>query len=320
MRGDDAVTLPPKSDSASCVIEMPLPMLATLAFVATLLLAPARGAEPCAVSRSMVDLDLSLYAAENAFERRQRDALVTAERDVLAVLPCLRDAVTVPYAARVHRVEGFTAFVLRDESGARASFSAARAAEPGYLLPTSVVPAAHPMRAIYDSASMLPGAVEALPPVEGSLRIDGRITTVRPLDRPAIVQYFDPSGAVTLSLLLAPADALPALPAPPMAAALPPVEAASRPSWSESHPQEPVERKGPSGSALAGIGAGAGLAAILYGAALLVRSDYDTMDPADATEESLTGLYAANHGLVIASGVTAGLTLVAGVTVLTVKW
>ena len=285
---------------------------------------PAAHAAPCDVFRTARDLDSALDAAESAFERRQLDALVTAEHDAVAVIPCLREAVSTSLAARVHRIEGYSAFLKQESDAAQSSFSAARGAEPAFLLPTTVVPLGHPMRVLYDAASLLPAAVEPLPATSGTIRLDGRTALDRPMDRPALIQHFDPAGGVTLSVLLAPAQPLPTFPPPQPEAETVPLDRtgpAVEPGTVVALPgtQRASRRQPPTGVVVA-IGTGAGVAALLYGAAFILRSEYDALDDAEASLDDLESLYAANHGLVIASGVTGGLSLAAGITAFSVRW
>lgn len=278
---------------------------------------PSTLASPCATFRTASDLDAALYAAESAFERREKDALIVAERGVTGLLPCMREAVSTPNAARIHRVEGFTAFILQDNAGAMLSFASARAAEPGYLLPTLLVPLGHPMRALYDSAGAASSVPEELPAMAGFVRADGRVSNGRPIDRPTVLQHFTPSGEVTLTVLLAPGEPLPSFPPPEAGGPQEPkpLIAAGRPIR-----ESDAARRAPPTAVVVGVGAGAGVAVGLYVIAMLVRSDYDRLDATNENLAELDSLYATNHGLVVASGVTGGLTLVAGVGAFTVRW
>jgi hypothetical protein len=67
---------------------------------------------------------------------------------------------------------------------------------------------------------MAPAAVASfapLPPVRGTLRLDGRDLTARPTDRPVIYQLFDDTGAVVTTFCRQASDPLPPLPGPKVA-------------------------------------------------------------------------------------------------------
>lgn len=273
----------------------------TLSFL-LVLGAEAQAESPdCAAETSTETLAATLDAAERAFERRQRAAVSEAAGEALAHLPCLHDAVTPDLAARLHRVEGLSAFLGKDEAGARRSFASARAAEPGYTMPGTFLPSGHPARVLYEQAAAPPASAEPIPPVEGSVHLDGRAAVVRPTDRPVILQHFDRTGRVDLSRYLSPTDPLPLLPAPMAVGPSPALPTPSPPTTSPGGSHQP--RRGLLIASLGGLAA----SGVLYGAAGLVQGRYEDLPSGSASNERLASLYRTNHALVITAGLTATL-------------
>lgn len=275
--------------------------------------APAVAA--CPTRRSTADLSRALDQAEAAFERRDKATVISSATDAEAHILCLGEALTPSVAARFHRVQGLRAFLSQDQPAAGRSFAAAKAIEPAYVLPATLVPDAHPARVLYDSAPVGITASEPIPATRGSVRVDGRDLPTRPTDRPVVLQRFDESGAVAQTWVLKPADPLPELPAPLI---LTPTISANDRLPPPTGPG-PTSR-GPNKPLLFGAIGGVVVAGGLYGVSGAVKGQYDGLDRVPANEEQFQSLYGTNHGLIIGSAATLGLAVLAGAASFAVQW
>lgn len=129
-----------------------------------------------------------------------------------AQLPCLAEALTPERAARVHRAEGLEAFVDRDLDRAREAFAAAKAADPAYTFPVTMVPMGNPVRTLYDASTSGGATVPLPPPASGTVRLDGVVTRARPVDRATLFQLERASAASFETRWLGSADPAPEYP------------------------------------------------------------------------------------------------------------
>lgn len=156
---------------------------------------------------SWAELEPQLDGVEAAWGISE-DAFQAGMTRVEAGVPCLTEVLTPARAARIHRAEGLQAFLERDLDRARAAFAAARAADPAYAFPVAMVPAANPVRTLYDSAATTGATVPLPPPAKGKVALDGVVTRARPTDRATLFQLG--ADAPTHTAWLAPKDPTPA--------------------------------------------------------------------------------------------------------------
>jgi hypothetical protein len=117
-----------------------------------------------------------------------------------SAVECLAEPLPRPTAADLHRLVGLAAFVDRDADLAVRSFASARAIEPAWVFPGSLVPEGHPIRADYTSMDPATSDTEPVFPARrGRVEIDGAPATTRPVDRPVLFQRFEASGAVAVT-------------------------------------------------------------------------------------------------------------------------
>ncbi len=174
------------------------------------LLPMAAAAADCPKSHSSADLMGALDTAESAYAKLEVDGFKAGTDQARALLPCISEPLIKPHIARLHRFEGLRGFVDRDPSITVPAFAAARSIEPGYSFPEALVPANNPVRDEYKLADLSTGTFQTVAqPKSGSLRINGDISTDRPLGWPAVVQLVDDSGAVTQTAYVHPSDPLP---------------------------------------------------------------------------------------------------------------
>lgn len=164
-------------------------------------------------------VDAALAAADTAWDQLDRDLLGRAAADARALTACLSEPLPVATVARLHRVQAFAAFVAGDEARARAAVAAARAVDPEGAFPPALVPAGHPLRALFvDSPPAAPLPVPT--PARGDVVVDGVPDVGRPPARATVVWVAD-GVVIGPSAYLWPEDPLPGypvLPAPPAAA------------------------------------------------------------------------------------------------------
>lgn len=159
----------------------------------------------------------ALDAAEARFKALDTAGYRDALDDVQLAVPCLDGAVTPEGAARFHLLRGLALYTRGDAEGARLSFAAARASEPGVRLDFELVPEGHEVHELVQGAGT-PGATRAAdPPEDGELWFDGAAAGARPTDRPTLAQWIRDNGTAGSSALLSPGDAMlvyPMRPAP----------------------------------------------------------------------------------------------------------
>ena len=172
-------------------------------------------AADCTETPTNEDLATTLGEAMRAYGELDRAGFEASLRRAKEVVDCLGEVVDPATAAELHRATGLSAFLARDEDLAKTRFAAARAIEPAYTFPDTLVPEGNPARELYTALDPEQSPVETLAsPTAGSLRLDGRTSRARRTLLPTVFQRLDGSGAVVDSALLNPG-----VPAPAYAAA-----------------------------------------------------------------------------------------------------
>jgi hypothetical protein len=168
--------------------------------------APAVASCPVPVGQ----LEGAVDSAQLAFTRMDAGAFRAASDVAFAGVECLAEPVPRATAARLHRLRGLRAFVDGDDPGARAAFSAARAADPAYRFPAALLPTDHPARALFDEATLGLEHRSFVPrPTTGALQFDGAPAGSRPSTRATVMVVLDGQGRVARSAYLWPDDPLP---------------------------------------------------------------------------------------------------------------
>lgn len=259
--------------------------------------AVAHGA--CPTPTNTADLVSALDDAKEAYGNLEVEAFRAAMGRVHERLPCLEEEVTRHLAAELHRFEGLLGFLDRDSDRSQRAFASARAIEPNYKFPASLVPEGNPALAAYTALAPDKGTVvRVADPLQGRLLFDGATGKMRPTTFPTVFQRMDAEGAVMETAYLWPGDALPPYPARSV-----PVDLVG----GEPDPTKPVPdlvgavRAGPNKGLLAGAGATALASGLLYGSAFLVHQRYNNLE---TDVSKLDGLRRVNNGFVLASGAT----------------
>lgn len=183
-----------------------MPLLAPMLVLAFAL--PAQALESCpeGPERSVQELSDGLDGALDAYAAADVDAFLERTNELNAMLPCLAEPISRDVAAAAHRIRGMRAFIDRQPVVARNAFSAARALEPAYSFPTSLVPEGHPLAKAYAHAPEAPTTDPVEPARSGHLRFDGRRSNDRPTSRNTVAQLLDREGGVTRTAYLLPAE------------------------------------------------------------------------------------------------------------------
>lgn len=268
-------------------------------------LEPARADCPSG-PKTTADVVAELDDAESAYGGLKVDAFRAAMAEVRAAVPCLSEEVTSHVAAEIHRYEGLLAFLDRVPERSMAAFAAARAIEPNYKFPETVVPANNP--ALADYLAIDPDAsprMRVAQPIDARILFDGQPAVDRARDFPAIVQLVSADGSVRTTAYVWPGDPLPAY------APRPDTDIVDRTGGGGGPSALGAVRSGPHVGLLGSAGVGAVLAGALYTSAFVVHRKYY----GDETPlQSLDGLRTANNSLVVASGATLGVAVGLGTT------
>jgi hypothetical protein len=264
------------------------------------LLGAARAACPATAS----DFSSEIVQAESSFEQMRVDAFAEAWRTLEASVACASERVDPATAARIHRLEGLRAWLVHDDAGASAAFSAARAADPTLSWAESLAPRGHPVRVLFDAATVGATSRQPLPaPVAGTLLMDGTASTSRPGLWPTVAQYQDEHAAIAASAYLRHGDAMFAYPLPPPA---PPPAAPTRRPFRASWP------------IAAGALAGAAAAGVTWG---LAKSSWNEFHDPGTPAADLAELRSRTNGLWGASLGAASVAVGLGVTAVVVgRW
>lgn len=182
-----------------------IPLWLVVFVLVLLALASAHAACPSTPSAVEAQLD----SAQVAFKLMDRTAFTAATDEARANLECLSEPVSPALAARVHRVAGLREFFAGNDAAALLAFGAARAIDGAYEFPESIVPAAHPVRALYAAATSVSTAtVGTALPADGALQFDGTPSAFRPSERPTLALHVRADHSVAASAYLWPGDPL----------------------------------------------------------------------------------------------------------------
>ena len=255
-------------------------------------------AQDCAATGSVAMVAERLAASEAAFTELDVETFGLAADQAALLLPCVEDAVTPDLAAWSHRVFGLRLVLEGRQEEATLPFAAARALEPEYSFPETLIPAGHQVRSIYASFDLDTGTFETLPePLVGHLTFDGSQGIVRPMAWPTLVQVFDAAGTPTATRYLFPGDAMPAYEAVP-----PPIEVLTLVERLRLHRGKFFTVAG-----IAAVASGAS-----YTLAALWSRDFKVYNPS-YDKDDLDGLYQRNHMAVYSASGLAVVALAGGV-------
>lgn len=185
-----------------------------LMFLLTLAVGEARAA--CAASSDVAMLSAAAPRAQLAMGSLDGAGFTAAVADARVALPCLAQPLTPLDAAGYHGLEALAAFADGNLEDATLAFATAVATVPDYRLPAMIAPAGGDLDVLLTRAKALPPSeMQALPPYDGVVMVDGVRALVRPTGRPCILQLVGPRGDVRATYYLRGTDPLPKWAPPP---------------------------------------------------------------------------------------------------------
>ena len=167
-------------------------------------------ASGCEFPATAEEIRATVERADSAWVEMDHAMFRAEVQSVGELVSCTSDSLESPDIAAVFRVQGMGAFLDRDRQRAADEMAASLAALPGFELPLTLVPAAHPLREIYETAAA--SELEMVPlatPEWGWIHVDGRRTADAPADRPYLLQVFSHYGQVLLTAVIAPGESPP---------------------------------------------------------------------------------------------------------------
>lgn len=135
-----------------------------------------------------------------------------AEREqAYAILGCISEPMPGSLAGAFHRMEALAGYLENDVDRTITSFQAATVADPDYNLPMTLAPEGNLLRDYFEEARAFParGLQEVTLPIGAWLWVDGARSTVRPIERPAIIQGVGADSKVQWTRYVTPNDPLP---------------------------------------------------------------------------------------------------------------
>lgn len=142
----------------------------------------------CPASAEQVAIDGDAVFA--AYEARDLEGVHLYASNVRRSMDCLSERLSPSQAATAHVAMALSSFLNRDNDTTQAAFRAALRADPNVALPGGV-PVGHPLQQAFEAAK--PDATpEPTQPMQSDpayqLVVDGRTTTQRPTEHPAVLQ------------------------------------------------------------------------------------------------------------------------------------
>lgn len=160
-------------------------------------------AAACDEATQTEDLNLRLEAAQAAYQQLDEDAFQAEMSEVESIVGCLAEPITPRDAALTHRMRGLAYFLAGDGKEASNSFASARAIQPDYVFPATLVPDGNPVWELYVAVDPAEASIDDLdPPAKGDIKLDGRNTLQRRIGQPVIFQLMTNAGAVGSTALI----------------------------------------------------------------------------------------------------------------------
>lgn len=255
------------------------------------LVLPALATAACPIPTHPADLTQEVSLSEAAFRDLNETGVHEATAQIAAMLSCLDAAVSPELASAVLQERGLDLWLSDDKDGARAAFQAAVTASPTSDLPADLVPAVHPLRALYAEARVTPlPEIQKMDPGQGeTLLVNGAPAPGLPVGVASLVQVRAADGRVRWSGLLLPGEPVPAeagLAAP--ATRVPGTDAG--PDVSPRHPRFGLLL----GAGGAALGGGA-----LYALSAVSAHAFQTPGRVDDDLNALAGVRRTNHAEVL---------------------
>ncbi len=169
----------------------------------------------CSALQSRRAFATDITTAQDALARLDREALTASIGAAESKLGCLSDALSEIEVAHLLRLQGVSLWVAGPEQRPDADmwFAAARALQPRYQFPPSVLMPRHPLALAIHQTVGDPVDSQALPAGRGMVLVNGSPSDNAPLNQPWVVQHIE-NGVPTVGALVRPGEPLPAWPGP----------------------------------------------------------------------------------------------------------
>lgn len=278
-------------------------------------LASTAYADDCDNVVPVATIESHMDAAEARFKAMDAAGFSLAATGIRAEIECMEEIADPELAARIHTLLGLDAFLQRDLQASRQAFAAARLSKPGWTLSTDLVPAGNPLHEAFQALDL--GQVDnhavTDPGLVGAVFFDGNESLLRNEGVPTLFQRTDLTGLVVQGAYLYPDDDDPTWQSPlPEAAPAPelPTVASNQSTVTRVEKERASSGKGARIGLLAGAGAAAVGAGVLYGlasgAAATYRdpqTDYVELDGLRSQANTLTFASAGAGVLAVGLGV-----------------
>ena len=223
----------------------------------------------CTLSPTAIKLQEIAGRASVSFLSADAAGYELARDQAFSSLPCVTEALQPATVSAMYQLVALDGVYTSDVARRDAGLNALAATNPDYKLP-SVFSDTHPVRKAWNAAAANDAReTTSLPvPLNAFLLIDGEVTLDYPVDRPAVVQFFDRKGALMWTRMTDAGEQLPQYEA---------TDESKRSSYLEKRfvrERRPIELLVASGIALA---AGAGM----YGGTYATRKNFDDCTNSD---------------------------------------
>ena len=180
-----------------------------IAIVASIVWVTPHAHAACDLPATAVDVIEASENSASAYENADLTGFMTTTSALEAKLACLQEPLPRNVIAGVHRMMGLRAFVDQKRDKAEQAFGAARAIEPAYRFPETVIPPGHPIMSAYEALDVSDPATKDVPTAAaGYFQFDGRPSQARPVALPTVVQFFNADGAVEVTAYIWPEDGM----------------------------------------------------------------------------------------------------------------
>ena len=171
-------------------------------WVLSITVASAR--EGCPETVSTATLALHITEADMAFSTMDENAFRSARWTAQRAINCLGEPVQPGQAAAYYRMEALGSFLDQNHAQSVGFFKSMLRIAPHYILPEPMAPIGHPLRVDFEVAqgSMPLGGVAISKAADGVIRVDGRVGTEFPRDRPFLMQHQLNDGRIQFSAVV----------------------------------------------------------------------------------------------------------------------
>ena len=169
-----------------------------------LMVSTASAKDGCPQLVTTAALSRFISEADMAFSTMDEQAFRTARWSAQRAVPCLGEPIQPGQAAAYYRMEALGNFIEQQHAQTVAFFKSMLKVAPHYLLPEAMAPDGHPLRVNFEVAqgTVAPEGKPVSRAGDGVIRVDGRVATQFPQDRPYLFQHVSDAGQVLTSTVV----------------------------------------------------------------------------------------------------------------------